>query len=187
MNTAKLKGRAVVSLAEGAKLGQVNAPLFDPATLQLRAFQVKGDGQTFIVPLDLVRTIGTDAVTVESSQATQTASKGGEFGQLAEFSTLKQLKVVDAAGAFVGNLHDLEWTQPRAGPSASSSTRAGCWASVARRRRSRRRRFGASAATSSRSPRGGDTHSVARMSPRCSNAPLGSGVGRVRIQNWAGQ
>ena len=108
MNTAKLKGRAVVSLAEGAKLGQVNAPLFDPATLQLRAFQVEGDGQTFIVPLDLVRTIGTDAITVESSQATQTASKGGEFGKLVQFSTLKQLKVVDAAGAFVGNLHDLE-------------------------------------------------------------------------------
>ena len=109
MNTAnKLKGIAVVSLAEGAKLGQVNAPLFDPATLQLRAFQVKGDGQTFIVPLDRVRTIGTDAVTVESSQATQTASKGGEFGKLVEISSLKQLKFVDAAGAFVGNLHDLE-------------------------------------------------------------------------------
>ena len=114
MNTDNLKGMAVVSLAEGAKLGQVNAPLFDPATLQLRAFQVKGDGQTFIVPLDRVRTIGTDAVTVESSQATQTASKGGEFGKLVEFSSLKQLKVVDAAGAFVGNLHDLE-LDPTAG------------------------------------------------------------------------
>ena len=108
MNTAKLKGIAVVSLAEGAKLGQVDAPLFDPTTLQLRAFQVKGDGQTFIVPLDLVRTIGTDAVMVESSQATQTASTGGAFGNLVEFSTLKQLKVVDAAGTFVGTLHDLE-------------------------------------------------------------------------------
>lgn len=108
MNTDKLKGMAVVSFTEGAKLGQVDAPLFDPATLQLRAFQVKGEGQTFIVPLDLVRTIGTDAVMVESSQATQTASKGGEFGNLVEFSALKQLKVVDAAGTFVGTLQDLE-------------------------------------------------------------------------------
>jgi sporulation protein YlmC with PRC-barrel domain len=108
MNTDKLKGMAVVSLAEGAKLGQVDAPLFDAATLHLRAFQVTGDGQTFIVPLDQVRTIGTDAVMVESSQATQTAVKGGEFGSLVPFSTLKQLKVVDAAGTFVGTLHDLE-------------------------------------------------------------------------------
>jgi sporulation protein YlmC with PRC-barrel domain len=108
MNTDKLKGMAVVSLAEGAKLGQVDAPLFDAATLHLRAFQVTGDGQTFIVPLEQVRTIGTDAVMVESSQATQTAAKGGEFGTLVAFSTLKQLKVVDAAGTFVGTLHDLE-------------------------------------------------------------------------------
>ena len=46
---------AVVSLAEGAKLGQVDAPLFDAATLHLRAFQVTGDGQTFIVPLEQVQ------------------------------------------------------------------------------------------------------------------------------------
>jgi sporulation protein YlmC with PRC-barrel domain len=108
MNTGKLKGIAVVSLSEGAKLGQVEAPLFDSTSLQLRAFQVKGDGQTFIVPLDLVRSIGTDAVIVESCQATQTPSKGGEFGNLVELSVLKQLKVVDAAGTFLGTLHDLE-------------------------------------------------------------------------------
>lgn len=108
MNTGRLKGIAVVSLAEGAKLGRVEAPLFDSTSLQLRAFQVKGDGQTFIVPLDLVRSIGTDAVTVESSQVTQTASKGGEFGNLVELDALKQLKVVDSAGTFLGTLHDLE-------------------------------------------------------------------------------
>lgn len=108
MNTGKLRGIAVVSLAEGTKLGQVDAPLFDSVSLQLRAFQVKGDGQIFIVPLDLVRSIGTDAVTVESSQATQTPSKGGEFGTLVELSALRQLKVVDAAGTFLGTLHDLE-------------------------------------------------------------------------------
>jgi sporulation protein YlmC with PRC-barrel domain len=108
MNTGRLKGIAVVSLAEGTRLGQVDAPLFDSVSLQLRAFQVKGDGQTFIVPLDLVRSIGTDAITVESSQATQAPSKGGEFGSLVELTALKQLKVVDAAGTFLGTLHDLE-------------------------------------------------------------------------------
>jgi len=108
MKTDKLKGIAVVSLAEGTKLGQVDAPLFDSSSLQLRAFQVKGDGQTFVVPLDLVRSIGADAVTVESSQVTQTPSKGGEFGNLVELSALKSLKVVDAAGTYLGTLHDLE-------------------------------------------------------------------------------
>lgn len=108
MNTDKLKGIAVVSRDEGAKLGKVDAALFDPATLQLRAFQVKGDGQTFIVPLDQVGSIGADAIMVQSSQATQTASRGGAFGDLVEFDTLKKLRVVDAAGTFVGTMSDLE-------------------------------------------------------------------------------
>ena len=108
MNTDKLTGIAVVSRDEGAKLGQVDAALFDPATLQLRAFQVKGEGQTFIVPWDQVGAIGADAIMVPSSQATQTASKGGAFGDLVEFRTLKKLKVVDAAGTLVGTLSDLE-------------------------------------------------------------------------------
>jgi sporulation protein YlmC with PRC-barrel domain len=107
MDTDKLKGIAVVSQDEGTKLGQVSAILFEPTTLQLRAFQVKGDGQTFVVPLDQVGTIGTDALMVQSSQATQTAAKGGEFGHLVEFDTLKKLKVVDAAGTFVGTMRDL--------------------------------------------------------------------------------
>lgn len=98
----------MVSQDEGAKLGKVSATLFDPATLQLRAFQVKGDGQTFIVPLDQVETIGTDALMVRSSEATQTAAKDGAFGDLVEFDTLKQLKVVAAAGTFVGTISDLE-------------------------------------------------------------------------------
>ncbi len=108
MDTDKLKGIAVVSQDEGAKLGKVSATLFEPTTLQLRAFQVKGDGQTFIVPLGQVRTIGTDAIMVQDSQATQTAAKGGDFGHLVEFDTLKKLKVVDATGTFVGRMTDLD-------------------------------------------------------------------------------
>ena len=108
MDVDKLTGIAVVSQEEGARLGKVSAILFDPSTLHLRAFQVTGDGQTFVVPLDQVGTIGTDAIMVQSSQATQTATKGGEFGNLVEFSTLKKLKVVDAAGTLVGTMRDLE-------------------------------------------------------------------------------
>jgi len=108
MNTNKLKGIAVVSQDEGVKLGKVDATLFDPATMQLQAFQVKGDGQTFIIPFDQVRAIGTDAVMVQSSQATQATAKGGTFDNLVEFDALKKLKVVDAAGTFVGTINDLE-------------------------------------------------------------------------------
>jgi len=108
MSSDRLKGFPVVSLTEGLKLGTVEAALFDPATLALRAFRVTGDGQTFLMPLAGVGTIGPDAVMVESSRVTRAATAEGEFGGLVDFDTLKRLKVVDAAGTLLGTLHDLD-------------------------------------------------------------------------------
>jgi len=108
MNSDKLKGIAVVSQDEGAKLGQVDTALFDPQNLDLRALQIKGDGQTFLVPFDRVAAFGADAVMVESSQVTQAAASGGALGQLVELSTLKKLKVVDATGTLIGLVRDVE-------------------------------------------------------------------------------
>ena len=108
MNTEKLKGIAVVSQDEGAKLGQVDAALFDPQNLDLRALQVKGDGQTFLVPFDQVAAFGTDAVMVRSSQVTQAQAAGGALGQLVELGALKKLKVVDATGTLIGTVRDVE-------------------------------------------------------------------------------
>jgi sporulation protein YlmC with PRC-barrel domain len=108
MNTEQLKGLAVVSQEEGAKLGQVDTALFDPQTLALRAFQVRGEGQTFLVPFDEVVAIGADALMVRSSQVTQAAASGGAFGQLVDLGTLKQLQVVDATGTLLGTVRDVE-------------------------------------------------------------------------------
>jgi hypothetical protein len=58
MNTEKLKGIAVVSQDEGAKLGQVDQALFDPLNLDLRVLRVKGEGQTFLAPFEQVACAG---------------------------------------------------------------------------------------------------------------------------------
>ena len=108
MNTEKLKGLAVVSQDEGAKLGQVATALFDPVNLDLRALQVEGEGQTFLVPFDRVAAFGADAVMVESSRVTQALAEGGALGQLVNLGTLKQLKVVDATGTLLGTVRDVE-------------------------------------------------------------------------------
>lgn len=108
MNTDKLKGIAIISQSEGVKLGKVVSTLFDPATLQLRALQVKGEGQVFIVPFDQIKSIGSDAVIVQSSQATQMPAKGSEYDALMEFDTLKKLKVVDSNGTYTGTINDIE-------------------------------------------------------------------------------
>ena len=108
MNTDKLKGIAVVAIAEGTKLGTIDRALFDPTTLDLRALQITGDGRTFIVPWELVQTIGADAVMVASSQVARTAAQGGQFGTLVDLKALQRLKVVDAAGTLAGTISDVE-------------------------------------------------------------------------------
>ena len=107
MNIDTIKGLAVISLDEGLKLGTVDHALYDPATLELRALQVTGDGRTFIIPFGLIATIGADAVMVANSQATQAAVQGGTLGNLVARKTLQRLKFVDAAGTLVGTLSDL--------------------------------------------------------------------------------
>jgi sporulation protein YlmC with PRC-barrel domain len=124
INSDTLDGLAVVSLTEGIAFGHVAAALFDLATLALEALRVKGDGQLFLVPLDQVGTIGTDAIMVENSRMTRAVTAEGEFGGLVDFDKLRHLKVVDAAGSLLGTLRDLE-TDPATGMPLALTIRKG--------------------------------------------------------------
>ncbi len=108
MNANDLKDMAVVSLEEGTKLGRVEQPMFDLAARQLGALQVKGGDGTFILPFAQIQSIGTDAITVTSSQVTQTPSSGGQTDALLDLQALKKLKIVDQAGTFLGTLSDVD-------------------------------------------------------------------------------
>lgn len=108
MNATDIKDMAVVSLQEGTKLGRVEQPLFDLAARQLGALQVKGENGTFILPFAQIQQIGTDAITVTSSQVTQTPSSGGATDALLDLQALKRLKIVDQAGTFLGTLSDVD-------------------------------------------------------------------------------
>ncbi len=108
MNATDIKDMAVISLQEGTKLGRVEQPLFDLATRQLGALQVKGEDGMFILPFDQIQHIGTDAITVTSSQVTQTPSSGGATDALLDLHALKRLKIVDQAGTFLGTLSDVD-------------------------------------------------------------------------------
>ena len=109
MEANTLKGIAVVSLHEGATLGRVEQPLFDLAARQLRGLEVRGDNGTFIVPFEQIESIGNDAVTVASSQVTQTASASSSTGTMMGTNELKKLKVVDNTGTFLGTLEAIEF------------------------------------------------------------------------------
>lgn len=108
MDAHTLKSMAVVSLAEGTRLGYVTEPLLDLTARRVVALQVKGESGTFIVPFDQVTAVGADAITVASSQATQTPSAGGATDGLLDLNALRKLKIVDRAGTLLGTISRVE-------------------------------------------------------------------------------
>ena len=108
MDANALIGMTIVSVAEATRLGRIVDVLFDAEPFTLAALQIRGGETDFIVPFGLVRNLGADAVTVDSSQVTQMASAGDAFDGLPRLTKLMQLKIVDDAGTLVGRLHSIE-------------------------------------------------------------------------------
>jgi len=107
MDASTLKGTAVVSLAEGTKLGTVERLLIDLSALRLVAVQVKGESGTFVIPFDRLQNIGADAITVASSQVTQIPGTDSAANALLDLDQVGKLKVVDQAGTFLGTVAHL--------------------------------------------------------------------------------
>ena len=124
MDAKTLKGIAVVSLEEGTKLGEVTQPLFDLAARRLRGMEVDGDDGTFVVPFELIRSIGDDAITIRSSEVTQTPDTGDPDGTLKGLDDLEKLKVVDDEGTFLGTLDTVEF-DPNIGQVTQLTTHKG--------------------------------------------------------------
>jgi sporulation protein YlmC with PRC-barrel domain len=108
MDAESLKGMAVVSIAEAARLGRVTDVLFETTPLRVEALRAANDDTDFVIPFEQVRTLGADAVMVESSEVTQMASAGSTFGALSGLAELRALKVVDEAGTFLGTVRKVE-------------------------------------------------------------------------------
>lgn len=107
MNIEKLKGMAVVSVAEGSRLGRIADVLIEPRAMQVGAMKLDHEGQSFVIPFDLIKSVGTDAITVESSRVTQT--DGGSFGTLIGINDFKKLKVVDETGTLYGTISGVDF------------------------------------------------------------------------------
>lgn len=100
MDVSTLKGRAVVSLTEGTKLGVIAQPLFDRQLLHLRAVEMTGEhGESFISFAQL-QSVGPDAITVASHQVAHEHLRE----TLIELDHILHLKVVDQTGRFVGTV-----------------------------------------------------------------------------------
>lgn len=109
MDIDKLKGMAIVSVTEGSRLGRVEDVLIDTSGLLIGALKIAHDGQQFVIPFNLIKSIGSDAITVESSQVTQ--AEGSASGALVGLRDFKKLKMVDESGTLLGVLSNVEFDQ----------------------------------------------------------------------------
>lgn len=100
MDAEKLKGMAIVSVSEGSRLGRVADLLIESATLKVAAVRIENGGQSYVIPYELLKNVGADAITVEGSRVTQ--AEGGAFSGLVGIGDFKKLKVVDEAGTLLG-------------------------------------------------------------------------------------
>jgi sporulation protein YlmC with PRC-barrel domain len=108
MKASKLKGMPVVSMADGAHIGSVTVVRFDIADLRVSALVLSGKSGEALVPFGSIRSIGSDAVMVESVAETQ-----GVGGQIASdtvhgLSDVMSLSVINAEGTLFGKVKELE-------------------------------------------------------------------------------
>src|SRR5947209_20241604 len=108
MKLEDFKTLAVVSIDDGAKLGYVEDLLFDTKDRRVKALRVKEDGVHALVPLSDVRSIGSDAVTVQSRAVARSAAAENELASLPGVEQLKKLKVVDEAGTYLGTVREVD-------------------------------------------------------------------------------
>ena len=105
MNAADMKGRAVISVATGSRLGRVDEVLLDPTSLALAAFRVTAAGKQALIPFAQVQSLGTDAVMVPGDDVAQWVTTSSAAEGLVAFDALKHYKVVDEAGTYLGTPH----------------------------------------------------------------------------------
>jgi sporulation protein YlmC with PRC-barrel domain len=117
---SEIRGRQVVSIAEGERPGQVKDLLIEPTEKKVIALVIGTSGGDSTLPLHAVRAIGPDAITIPDR--TSLTPGLGESGKT--FSELSKLPVLDAAGTDQGHLDDVTFELP-SGVLISLKTKSG--------------------------------------------------------------
>lgn len=108
MKAETIKGLAVVSITDGAKLGRVDDLIFDPATKSVSALRVSAEKQNALIPFEKIKSLGSGAITVPDTEVTQWVKPDSAFKGLMNLEEFKKLRVVDEAGTFLGTIQDVE-------------------------------------------------------------------------------
>ncbi len=117
MRLSELKGRAVVDITDSKKIGELSDILLDPATRKPTAIKVRTGlfSQALIVPMDQLKSVGPDAITV-AGQASAAPPDSQPEAQSAPLPPLKEPieatsiqgnKVLTDTGTLVGEVQDI--------------------------------------------------------------------------------
>lgn len=102
MTLEDIKDKPIVGLAEGEKIGVAHDFLIDPKQLRATALVLGGQPGQGLLPLTSIRSIGADAITIESATLIQwtTSQLKDENGRTG--TDLLSLTVVDESGTVLG-------------------------------------------------------------------------------------
>jgi uncharacterized protein YrrD len=105
---SKLRGIAVVSLADGSKLGTCDDFYFDPTTSAISGLRVKtGLLAHKLLPVSAINTFGEDAITTAAEDALQRESDDKSVSALPRATDLHDYKVMSAGGNALGTVGDI--------------------------------------------------------------------------------
>lgn len=110
MNAAHLKGRAIVTLSDAAKIGEVDDILFDGEYRQVLGFTLRRGpfGTIEAVSRDRVSTVGQDALTVTGPDAVNALDRLPTLTGASGLSQAQQTQVVTESGTLLGTISQVE-------------------------------------------------------------------------------
>ncbi len=112
MKISTLIEKPVVSMADGEVIGHVQDFHIDVEGLSATALIIGGPNGPGILPLNIIKNFGADAIIMENTNAIQWTTGRNSAAAGREASTLKKLPVVDGAGDTVGELYDISLDLP---------------------------------------------------------------------------
>ena len=106
MKAEDFKGRPVVSVAEGARVGVVEDVLFNATALTIEILSVRGMAESRLLHFRDVQSVGPDAITVPTQDVVRAISDPNDpaTALLLTLHELSQRKIVDENGTMLGGV-----------------------------------------------------------------------------------
>lgn len=104
----EIRGRAVVNLEKGEKVGTCDNFYFDPQTHEVYALRVKtGMLSHRILPAAHMSSVGQDAITIPNEEALQKPSVDKKIAELPSAESELSFKVMSASGTLIGKVGNI--------------------------------------------------------------------------------